>query len=189
MSIFSHPSQEYKGNKGDSMKTLLLTTLLLTVSAFAAGPLTTAEDVKVEKYIGKWYALKALPQFFTRHCIAQTAEYEVIDEKTISVLNTCIKKKGKSVIDGEAKVVNPKTNAELVVTFDSFFTRLFRVKGDYTIIKLDDDYRYVLVGSKDRKSLWLMSRTTEMPEEEIREYLDVARAEGFAVEKLVDSKF
>lgn len=165
--------------------------LLTTVSCFESGgePLPTPNFVEIDRYLGKWYAVTALPQFFTRNCVAQTAEYELLDEKSIKVLNTCIKKKGESTIRGKAVVVNESTNAELVVTFDNFFTKLFKVKGDYTIIELDPDYRYVLVGSKDRKSLWILSRTTSVPEEIRKDYEEIARAEGFPVEDLIDSKF
>lgn len=171
------------------MKAFLSLMILAFSVSVQAQVLRTEPHVEVGEYIGKWYALKALPQIFTRKCEAQTAEYKVVDEKTISVLNTCLKHKGKTTIKGKAVVKNPSTNAEFVVTFDNFFTRLFRVKGDYNIIKLDPNYQYVLVGSKDRKSLWIMSRTTSMPGEVMDEYLEIAKEEGFPVEKLVDSKF
>lgn len=166
----------------------LLLTLLFSLTLHAQ-VLTTASYVDVERYVGKWYSITSLPQFFTRNCKAQTADYEIIDEKTISVLNKCLKKKGSSEIHGKAVVKNKKTNAELVVTFDNFFTRLFSVKGDYTIIKLDENYEHVLVGSKDRKSLWVLSRSPEMDENTLTEYVEFARKEGFPVEKLVRSEF
>ena len=146
--------------------------------------LRTADYVDVGRYVGKWYTIEALPQFFTRSCKGQTAEYEVINEKSISVLNTCLKGKGTTTISGKAVVKNTKTNAELVVTFNNFWTRLFRVKGDYTIIKLDENYEYVLVGSKDRKSLWILSRHPVMPEDVIKEYKSIASEEGFQVSRL-----
>jgi apolipoprotein D and lipocalin family protein len=172
------------------MKTIssVLIALLFSI-ACQAQVLTTASYVDVNRYIGKWYAITSLPQFFTRNCKAQTAEYEIINEKTISVLNTCLKGKGTTTISGQAVVKNPKTNAELIVTFNNFFTRLFRVKGDYTIIKLDENYEHVLVGSKDRRSLWVLSRRPEMDEETLNEYVEFARKEGFPVNRLERSEF
>lgn len=171
------------------MKTILV--LFLGMFAFTtfAQTLPTADYVDVSRYVGKWYAISSLPQFFTRKCKAQTAEYEVINEQTISVLNTCLKGKGLTVIKGQAVVKNAATNAELVVTFNNFFTRLLRVKGDYTIIKLDENYRYVMVGSKNRKSLWIMARSPEMPEEILKQYLKLAQDLNFKVDEMVRSKF
>ena len=168
--------------------TVLILSMLMTLTA-AAQDLSTASYVDISRYIGKWYAVKSLPQFFTRNCKAQTADYDIINDTTISVVNTCIKGKGTTDIKGQAVVKNLETNAELEVTFNNFWTRLFRVKGDYTIIELDNDYRYVMVGSKDRKSLWFLSRTPGMPEEVIQEYTEIAKREGFPVKKLITSEF
>lgn len=153
--------------------------------------LPTVSSVEIERYVGKWYAHAALPQFFTRTCLAQTAEYEIIAPGTVSVYNVCLKKKGKiKDIKGKAVVTNTMTNAELEVTFDQFWTRLFKVKGDYNIIELDENYDYVMVGSNDRKSLWIMSRTEEMiPSEIFNAYIKRAKSLGFKTKKLVISKF
>jgi apolipoprotein D and lipocalin family protein len=169
----------------------LITSLLFTLFAFnvLAQTLPTEQHVNVERYIGKWYAISSLPQFFTRNCEGQTAEYEIINPQTISVKNTCLKAKGENIIEGQAVVKNAATNAELTVTFNSFFTRLFRVKGDYNIIKLDRDYQYVMVGSKNRKSLWIMSRQPSMPPAIYQEYLKLAEELDFPVKNLVISRF
>ncbi len=179
------------GSQGVYMKKLMILLLTLSFQVMAGGgrDLPTADYVDIERYLGKWYAISALPQFFTRSCIAQTAEYDAINPQTISVVNTCLKKKGTTVIRGQAVVKNATTNAELIVTFNSFFTRLFRVKGDYTIVKLDPEYRYVLVGDKKRKSMWVLSRTKEMPAADYDEYVKYAKELEFQVEKLVLSQF
>lgn len=165
--------------------------LLFSLAVFAGGSreLPTADHVDINRYLGRWYTITSLPQFFTRNCVGQTADYGLINEHTISVLNTCYKKKGTSKIKGEAVVVNAETNAELVVTFNSFFTRLFRVKGDYTIIRLDPEYRYVLVGDKKRNSLWVLSRSPSMPEAELADYIKTAEELDFPVKRLAPSKY
>jgi apolipoprotein D and lipocalin family protein len=160
------------------------------LNVFAAGrELRTVSYVDVERYVGKWYAVSSLPQFFTRKCVAQTAEYGVISSQEISVLNTCLRKDGFNNIRGQAVVTNAATNAELEVSFNTFWTRLFRVKGDYNIIKLDKDYKYVLIGSRNRKSLWIMSRTPTIPADVYEAYVKEAKELGFPVEHLVVSKF
>lgn len=189
-------AKEYLGNPKDYkpkeifMKFLLSLSFLFAFSAQAYDSLPTPKYVDINQYVGKWYAITALPQFFTRKCVAQTAEYELKDKNSITVVNTCIKKNGSlKTIDGQAKVVNAQTNAELVVTFNNFWTRLFKVKGDYTIIKLDDAYSTVLVGSKDRKSLWILSRTPYLNDDIKKEYLEFAKKLNFDTSKVVDSTF
>ncbi len=172
------------------MKSLIAILMLFSFSTWAHDALPTASYVDVKEYVGKWYAVTALPQIFTRNCVAQTADYAIKDEKTISVLNTCIKKNGATkTIKGQAVVINPVTNSELIVTFDNFWTKLFKVKGDYNIIKIDESYSTVLVGSKDRKSLWILSRTPYVDEAVKKEYLDYAKKLKFDTSKVVDSHF
>lgn len=174
------------------MKVLSSIALLLvfTFSVKASEPLPTVPYVNLDQYVGKWYAITSLPQFFTKDCEAQTAEYAIKDAKTVTVLNTCIKKNGSTrSIRGEAEVVNLQTNAELVVIFDNFWTKLFRVKGDYNVIKLDESYSTVLVGSKNRKSLWLLSRTPYVSDEVKKEFIDYAKSLNFKTSKMIDSHF
>jgi apolipoprotein D and lipocalin family protein len=173
------------------MRALLIAlTLMLPLTAACKGrPLPTVDQVEIERYIGRWYAITSLPQFFTRNCLGQTADYDIINSQTISVLNTCLKAKGTTTIEGQAVVTNAATNAELEVTFDTFWTRLFRVRGDYNVIALDPEYRYVMVGGQDRRSLWIMARESSMPEAVIEQYVARARELGFPVEKLVRSRF
>ncbi len=173
------------------MKSLVLTICLIFSQVLLAGTrLPTEKNVDIGRYIGKWYAVLSLPQYFTRSCVAQTADYALVGEKTISVLNTCIKANGKTkTIDGKAVVTNPVTNAELVVTFNNFWTRLFRVKGEYIIVKLSEGYDTVLVGTNDRKSLWIMSRTPGIEEKTELEFVTTAKSLGFNTSKLIRSQF
>jgi len=157
---------------------------------FSYEALPTPNHVDVARYAGKWYAVSTLPQFFTSSCIAQIAEYAVINDTTISVLNTCIKKYcNPTNIQGQAVVVDKKTNARLEVTFDNFFTKLFRVKGEYVIIKLSEGYDTALVGSTNRKSLWILSRTQNVEPSVLQDYKKTAKDLGFSIENLVDSKW
>ncbi len=173
---------------------LMFICLIVSTSSFAIDckkeKLPTPDNVDIARYIGKWYTVTSLPQFFSKNCTSQTAEYEILSENSISVFNTCYKKNGKITdIKGQAVVKDPSTNARLEVTFNNFFTKLFRVKGEYVIIKLSEGYDTVLVGSTNRKSLWLLARTPSVSPEIYKEYKDYAKSLGFPVEKMVDSTY
>jgi apolipoprotein D and lipocalin family protein len=172
-------------------KLLMLVSLLFSVCAFAKyDPLPTAKDVDVARYMGKWYTIAALPQFYTRNCKSQTAEYEVIDEKTVSVKNTCYKENGKiKVVTGKGVVQDAPNNARLQIKFNTFWTSIFRIKGEYVIIKLSEGYDVVMVGSTDRKSLWIMSRIPSIDPTTFIEYKEYAHSLGFPTEQLVNAKY
>lgn len=171
------------------MKALFL--LLFSFQVFAGGQpsVATSEVIDIQKYLGKWYAISDIPQFFTRKCLYQTAEYGLKSEVEISVKNTCYAAKKTNAIYGQAKVVNFETNSELIVTFNTFWTRLFRVKGDYNIIKIDPNYDYVMVGGNNRSNLWIMSRRPNMPEEIYTEYTEYAKSLGFNIKLLRKAQF
>ena len=170
---------------------LLVSSLLFSIAAFAKPePLPTAKNVDVARYAGKWYTIASLPQFFTRNCDAQTAEYGVINEKEISIKNTCIKKdKEDKNIQGKGTVVDKENHARLEIKLDSFWAKFFKRKGDYVIIKLSEGYDSVLVGSTDRKSLWIMSRTTTIDPTLLVEYKKLANDLKFPVTQLKNAKY
>ena len=171
------------------MKLIITLLALMSFNSFAKS-LPTVNHVDVNQYVGKWYTITSLPQFFTRKCVGQTADYAIKTANSISVLNTCIKKDGSiQTINGQAVVVNSQTNAELEVTFNSFWTKLFRVKGDYNILKLDPSYNVVLVGSHDLKSMWILARTPYLDEATKTEYLEYAKSLGFDASKFEDSHY
>jgi len=62
-----------------------------------------------ERYLGTWYEVARYPVVFERGCVGVTAEYQKIDDDTISVFNTCRDLDGNvaSEILGSADIVGP----------------------------------------------------------------------------------
>lgn len=168
------------------LNTLLLFLILSSCSVHSTDQtLNTVDHVDVQKYLGRWYAISALPQFFTKDCLGQVADYTFITSSKIGVKNTCFKEASKKAkIKGVAEVINQETNAELEVAFDKFFLRLFNIKGDYNILALTPDYQNVMVGSRDRESLWIMSRSTKMDSKIYQEFVLNAQKQGFPTSDL-----
>lgn len=128
----------------------------------AARPLQTVPRVDLARYLGTWYEIATIPQRFQKGCTGVTATYTQRPDGDITVVNACRKDslagKFKSVT-GKAWVVDKQTNAKLKVRF------FWPFSGDYWVIDLDStDYRYAVVGHPDRKYLWILSRTPQMPD-------------------------
>jgi apolipoprotein D and lipocalin family protein len=153
-------------------------------------PVQTVSFVDLERYTGKWYEVARLPTRFQRDCIGATADYELIGDGKLSVLNTCYTEDGKTrTIRGEAKV-DEEVSARLKVTFNNFFFKLFSwlIKADYWIIDLAEDYSYAVVGTPNRKYLWVLSREPEMPESLYQVLLERIEAQGFETERIIRTK-
>jgi len=79
---------------------------------------------------------------------------------------------------GVAKVVDPATHAKLKVSFVSFLgIRPFW--GDYWILDLDPDYRWVVVGTRDRKYGWILARAPELAPDVLEAIRGRIRAQGY----------
>ena len=154
-------------------------------------PVPTVASVDLVRYAGTWYEIARLPMWFQRHCIDSKAIYTTRPDGTIGVHNECVTDTGGlDQIDGIATVVDTKTNARLAVTFDNFFARLVGPSrdGNYWIIDLDPDYRTALVGTPDRRYLWILSRSPHLDEATYERVVDNARQLGFPVSDLIKSK-
>jgi apolipoprotein D and lipocalin family protein len=94
---------------------------------------------------------------------------------------------GLAMADGVATVVDVKTNARLMVVFDNWFARLFGSsrEGNYWILDLDPEYRTALVGTPDRRYLWILARAPLIDDGTYQKLVQLARGFGYPVEQLI----
>ena len=115
--------------------------------------LTTVASVELQKYLGKWYEIYRLPNWFEDDdCLTVTAEYSLRADQKINVLNTCKKTSKTNEAHGKAYAVEGFSNARLKV---SFFWPFY---GDYWILDLAEDYSWVIIGEPTGKYLWILAR-------------------------------
>jgi apolipoprotein D and lipocalin family protein len=139
--------------------------------------LVTAKVVDLGRYAGRWYEIARLPLFFQKANESAMAEYGSNPDGTVSVHNIAIRPDGtQHDIRGYAKVLNPPENTKLAVRFHTWFGPLIPVPkaGNYWILHVDELYQEAIVGTPDRKHLWLLARTATISSE--RHAALVARA-------------
>jgi apolipoprotein D and lipocalin family protein len=162
--------------------------LMSTKTASATPALPTVENVDISRYQGRWYEIASIPQVFSRGCQGTFAEYTLRDDGNVTVYNQC--NKGSltgplSTIRGTAYVMDSRTNAVLGVRFFlPFLGRSILFLGDYRILDLDNDYKSVLVGSLNRKSLWILAREKTLDPVRREQMTDKAESLGFDVSQL-----
>ena len=149
--------------------------------------LKTAGHVDLQRYLGTWYEIARKPM---RHEDATardiTASYEAGDGGTVRVVNSCIDAEGKvEVAEGLATPVDAD-NARLEVTFLPQGLRWIPfARGDYWILRVDDEYRTALVGEPGRRYLWLLHRAPQMEPAAKNEWLEFARTRGYDLDDLI----
>lgn len=167
---------------------------LLSACAVQKTSLPTQENVDLAKYAGIWYEQALLPNRFQKKCVADvSAEYSPLDANRLQVINQCRTADGNlSVAEGVARLngsITPLNPAVLQVRFaPARLSWLPMVWGNYWVIKVAGEYQYSLVGSPDRKYLWVLSRDKQADTTVVNELLEYAGSLGFAIDEVQYTK-
>ncbi len=169
------------------MKTIVclccsITLVLMSATAHPdSAELKVVDSVDLSRYLGKWYEIASYPAWFQRGCTASTAEYALLTDGKIRIINRCHKGRPDGPLKesvGKAEVSDEQTNAKLKVWF------FWPFKGNYWIIDLDDDYRWAVVGEPKRKYLWILNRTPTMDQTLYQNILSRLPSKGYDPSKL-----
>lgn len=150
-------------------------------------PVVTVEQVELSRYLGTWYEIARKPMWAEDDGARDiTATYELKDDGRIRVLNRCLDEEGRiEEAEGEAVPLDG-TNAKLTVSFLPAGLRwLPFTRGDYWIMRLDPAYNIALVGTPDRKYLWLLARNAKLDEATVADWLRWAAEDGFDLSDVI----
>ncbi|MGQ9619610.1 MAG: lipocalin family protein [Bacteroidales bacterium] len=165
------------------MKNLVLIfTIMIFTTAYSQTEPSVVKEIDLKKYSGTWYEIARLPNWFEKGLKCITANYTLRDNGKITVINRGHKVNEPSKIKtakGVARVPDKNSPAKLKVQF------FWPFSGDYWIIELDNDYRYVLVGDPSFKYLWILARDKKLDESIIRMLLDKASENGFDTRPMI----
>lgn len=143
---------------------------------------STVTTLDLQRYLGDWYEIARYDHSFEKGLVGCKANYTLRNDGLIKVLNTGYKGSlnGKyKESEGKARRPNEAKPGQLQVAF------FWNFWGDYYVLELDSDYRFVLVGSKTDKYLWILSRTPQMEQQDLDFVLERAKERGYDVTKLI----
>lgn len=162
---------------------LVIATVALFGCRTPSAPADAVVDVDLDRYLGRWYEIASLPQYFQRGCFATKAFYSRRDDGRIRVLNEC----RDGALDGPVRraegvawrVDESETAGKLKVRF------FWPFSGHYWIIALDPDYQWAMVGHPERKYLWILARAPAMDDSSYDSLVRRAGAMGYDIGRLV----
>lgn len=166
---------------------LFLGMLLASAGVWSQDALPTVPRVELERYAGHWYEVARLPNRFERDCAGDiTAHYKLMPDQRVAVLNQCRKMDGSRMSARGVARSQDGSSSRLEVRFaPAWLSLLPFVWGDYWIIDLAPDHSWSLVGSPDRKYLWILSRAPALEADQFQRLVAQAKALGFATDTLV----
>jgi len=161
-------------------------------SAASSQTLEVTPSVDLSRYAGKWYEIARLPNRFQNSCAGEViADYSLLESNQLKVVNQCRQNNGQTTsAEGEARLAGKSgPNSKLKVRFAPvWLSWLPVVWGDYWIIDLAPDYSFSVVGTPDRKYLWILSRTPQMDDAIYQKIVKQTAAKGFDVSRLVRTR-
>jgi len=138
--------------------------------------------VDLNRYTGIWYEIARFPNSFEKGLKCVSATYTLRDDGRITVLNKGHKVENSSVVKqskGVAWIPDKTYPAKLKVRF------FWPFSGDYWIMDLDKEYRYVLIGDPSCKYLWILAREKKMDESTYNMLLGKAIDNGYDVKTII----
>lgn len=152
--------------------------ILLYTTGDDTPPLSTVDELSLNRYMGLWYEIASIPARFQRRCAyGTTATYTLQADGTVEVLNRCFDRDDQLV---EARGLARTTDepAKLRVSFVSLFG-LPLFAAPYWVIDLAADYSYAVVGHPSRTFGWILSRTPTLPEETLEGIFERLTVQGY----------
>ena len=141
---------------------------------------STVKQLDISRFMGKWYEIARYEHTFEKGMTYVTAEYSLLPDGKIRVINRGMKNGKPKEIIGKARQPDPIEHpGRLEVSFFLWFY------ADYYILELDKDYQHAIIGSNTDKYLWILSRSPEIPKDTLDKLLTNIRQRGYDLSKLI----
>lgn len=150
---------------------------VLALSACSTKPPPGIQPVTgfdVDRYTGHWYEVARIDQRFEAGLVRTHAEYRRNADGSLTVINRGYDPKRDAWKEsrGRAVFVDEPTRAALKV---SFFGPFYSA---YNVVALDENYQWAMVMGASTDSLWILSRTPDLPNHVLQHLVERAQAMG-----------
>jgi apolipoprotein D and lipocalin family protein len=168
------------------MKPITLVLSLLPVLGLSAchgthPPMKTVGHVELERFMGDWYVIAAIPTFLERNAFDAVESYRLLANGRIATTFTF----REGGFDGEKKVYHPTgfvrdrdSNAVWGMQF------IWPIKADYRVVYLDENYTRTVIGREKRDYVWIMARTPRIPDKDYAMLTRFVADLGYDIDKL-----
>lgn len=160
---------------------LLLCVLPLTAEAASRPRLKTVEKVDIQRFMGAWYVIAAIPTSIEKEAYNAVETYRLNPKGTIDTVFTF----NQGGFDGPAKRHTTRGFIRDKVNNSTWGMRfIWPFKSEFLITYLDESYAQTIISRNKRDFVWIMARTPEIPEADYQKLLLEVTAQGYDLTKL-----
>ncbi len=159
----------------------LLGSLMLTACLGMPKQVQPIHNFQLDRYLGTWYEIARLDHSFERGLNQISANYSLLPNGQVRVLNRGYSEQKKTwkEIEGKAAFVETPNIGHLKV---SFFGPFY---SSYVITDLDESYQYALISGYNHSYLWILSRQPQIPDTVKNRLIAKAQSLGFDTTQLI----
>ncbi|GAB2590674.1 lipocalin family protein [Dyella jejuensis] len=158
---------------------------LLTAIAFtgcaANAPMPHVDHLDLQRYMGAWYVIAAIPSYPERHAYNAVESYALLPDGKIQT--TFRFRQGS--FDGPLRTMHPvgtvRPGTGQAVWGMQF---VWPIKAEYVVAYVNADYGNVIVARSKRDYVWIMARTPGLPEAVYQQLTARVAALGYDTHKL-----
>ena len=160
-----------------TLTTVILGLLLLPAcSHLDHPPLVEAPYVNLERFMGDWYVIAAVPTFIDESAHNAVESYRLAADGTIATTYTF----RDGGFDGPVKRYTPRgfvldraSNSRWGMQF------VWPIRADYRIAYLAPDYSLTVIAREKRDYVWIMSRTPQISAAAYQRLLKFVASQGY----------
>jgi apolipoprotein D and lipocalin family protein len=158
----------------------VLGTVMMAAGCQSRPPIHTVDHVDLERFMGDWYVIAAIPTFIETQAYNAVESYRLDADGTVATTFRF----NKGGFDGPLKTYTPRgfvkdrSNAVWGMQF------IWPFKAEYRIIHLNEDYTLTVIGRTRRDYVWIMARTPAIPEADYQSLVSFLASQGYDPGKL-----
>jgi apolipoprotein D and lipocalin family protein len=159
----------------------IMTAMLAGCLSTGPRPIETVDALDIERFMGDWYVIAAIPTFPERDAYNAVESYELAGDGRVETTFTF----RKGGFDGPAKTMTPTgfvRDGSGNAVWDMQF--IWPFKAEYRVVYLDPAYRYTIIGRSKRDYAWIMAREPEIEDARYAELLEELKARGYGLSEL-----
>jgi apolipoprotein D and lipocalin family protein len=142
-----------------------LALLLITLAACLCGgcvsnpPPQPVQSVDLDRYAGKWYEIARIPHLYEYWAVGDADFFTPLKEGKMRIIHRCHQETTYGYLREDVGLVESVRGSN-----NAKFHMQFGLAGvDVWVLALDPDYQYAVMGTPDRKSVWILSRKPVLP--------------------------